>query len=174
VIQGKAKASGNYLRELGLLTICWASLEAYIDLIIAYLAHEIDQERVPRPFNQRLKFIRRKVWHPALVTLRIEMFDFLDQAVLLARKRNDLTHGITVAWKTGDVSEIYSLREFEGRYVALLDGEISYNEVSELNKEIDSVACRLFGLLERIKAIFRFLEFDDRFIWLCRLDGDRG
>jgi hypothetical protein len=46
--------------------------------------------------------------------MRAEVIDILEDAALLGRRRNDVTHGIAVAWKSGDLAVTTSLREIEG------------------------------------------------------------
>lgn len=169
----RERASPALLQELGWLTIQWARLEAYVDLLTAYLHHQTKQKAIPRPFNARVRFIKTELEQPALFNVRGDGIRFLDGALRASRSRNELVHGIVVQWATEGKAFNTQLRSTPSGYVAVQDVIVTAKEVEALSEEIRIISAKLFGLLERIKSIFRLLRGDEEFEQVARLEGDR-
>jgi hypothetical protein len=169
----RGRASRKLLEELGWLTIQWARLEAYVDFIAAYLHHQDRRKILPKAFNARVKFIRVELRQPVLLNVRADGNRLLNDAMRASRKRNDLVHGIVTQWAEGGNSLNTLLRATPSGYVAMQDIPVSPDNVRILSEEIRVTGVRLFGIMERIKSIFRLLTGNEDFGNLMRLEGDR-
>jgi hypothetical protein len=167
------RASRALLEELGWLTVQWARLEAYVDLITAYLHKQHSEKPLPRPFNGRVKFIRSCLSHPLFFNLRADGVRVLDDALKASRRRNHLVHGIVVQWIGDDDARNTLLKSTSTGYVAVQDISVGLAEVEATADETRKISSRLFGLLERMKSAMRLLAGDERFHEIARLDGDR-
>jgi hypothetical protein len=161
------------LEELGWLTVQWARLEAYVDLVTAYLHKQYSDKPLPRPFNARIKFIRSCLSHPLFFNLRADGARVLDDALRASRCRNELVHGIVVQWVDDGDARNTLLKSTSTGYVAVQDIAVGLAEVEAAAEAIRNISARLFGLLERMKSALRLLAGDERFHEIARLDGDR-
>lgn len=167
------RASAALLEELGWLTIQWARLEAYIDLLTAYLHHHDPTQEIPRPFNSRLRFIRKSLSQPILLNVRADGLRLIDDALSAARRRNTVVHGIVVQWEAGGGAHNTVLKSTPQGYVAIQDLRVEVQDVRDLAEEIRKISARGFGVLERIKSVFRLFGGEEDFHQVARLEGDR-
>lgn len=168
----RSRASSSILEEIGWITVQWGRLEAYIDLLLAYLSKDLVSDKVPRPFNARVKFIRKALSLPVLINIRDDGERALEQALNLSRQRNDLVHGISIRWSSDDEMHQTLLKHTEEGYVAIQDISIKINNLKKISAEIQKTSARLFGLNERLKSILSLI-YEQTFYQPCRLRGDR-
>jgi hypothetical protein len=144
----------------------WSRLEGYVDLIATYLHKKSilkPDAQPPAAFNARVKYIRRALKSHIFVNLLEEANALLDKALVASRKRNDLVHGLVTTWSNDSSAIQTNLRRGDNGYVAVQGVAVTYAAVEALCREVWHLSIDLFHVLERIKAITRFLDGDEAF-----------
>lgn len=170
----RKRTDNELLAELGWLTVQWARLEGYIDLISAYLHRSLDVAggvAPPPAFNGRVKYVRRALKHHSLINLHADGQSLLDATLSISRKRNDLVHGIVMRWTEPGVASHTVLRRTEAGYIAVQDLSVSLDQLRQLCRSIWELSVSLFHFLERVKSISRFLKKDDEFWMTATLEA---
>lgn len=164
----RARASEALLAEIGWLTIQWARLEGYVDLVAAYIHKRLESGSTslpPAAFNARLKYIRKALLSHAFINLCLDGHNILERANAASRQRNDLVHGIVTSWVDHSSATKTTLKRSEQGYIAIQDRGIDIERVEKLCREIWAISVDLFHFVERVKAILSFLN-GDRDFWI--------
>jgi hypothetical protein len=170
----RAQPAAELLQALGWVTVRWAQLEAYVDLICAYLSRHDGGAIVPKPFNARLKFVRRTLNKPTFLNLMAEV-NRLQQAInILAKERNELVHSVVTRWSEPHGMQSHVLKLGESGYVVVQGIETTLDEIRTLIESMEKIGARLFGFLERLKSIIRLAQGNQDFLRIARMAGDRG
>lgn len=166
----RLKASESLLAELGWLTIQWARLEGYIDLISAYMLQNfsLSNSKISSSFSGRVKYIRRSLRHHAFINFYNEARDLLDLASAVSQERNSLVHGIVTSWASDSSAVRTVIRQIDNNYVAFQDLPVEEAQVADLCKRIRVVSSKLFRLLENIKSTARLLKHEESF-WMVAI-----
>jgi len=119
-------------KAVGLVVLNWASAEQNLDMVVAWLWHELGGKKpgkkIPFFLKEKLKFIRASINSDAsLRSLSAEAGPVLDDVARLSELRNDLVHGAPAF-----------IGEQEGHYVFckfdLADG---FHEVREVRMNVE-------------------------------------
>lgn len=161
-----SEPSGPILREIGRVTVRWSALETYIDLLNAYIftkANFSGAEKLPRPFNRRVRFIRQALRDPLFINLREMGEILLDRTVALSTERNQTVHGVVTRWRGDREADQILLRLFGERYFAVTDAKLSLQGLKDLAWRIYQTEVRLFNFSERFKSVIRLWHGDEDF-----------
>jgi hypothetical protein len=165
-VPNKSEPSPAILREIGWVTVRWGALETYIDLLNAYLftqANFLKAEKLPRPFSQRVRFIRRALVDPLFINLRAKGEALLDGVLKLSNERNQTVHGAVTRWADGHAADQILLKVFGERYFATTDAKLTLVDLEDLSWRIYQTEVALFNFNERIKSTVRLWKGDEEF-----------
>jgi hypothetical protein len=154
------------LREIGWVTVRWGALETYIDLLNAYLFTKANfeaLEKLPRPFNQRVRFIRRALKDALFINLRAKGEALLDRVQELSEERNQTVHGAVTRWTGNQGADQILLQLYGSRYFAVTDARLTLKGLQNLAWRIYQAEVTLFNFHERVKSVVRLWQGDEEF-----------
>ncbi len=147
----------SFLEELGKITIEWAYLESIIDVTCAYLfkAALINNMPIkpPRPFNQRIKFIRKNLRLTLFVHIRHEFLENLEAICVIASKRNEIIHAACI-YRNDHSAEQIAINIDKSYKAEVLD-ILTTDKLKDLTSQINSSFRRQLNLQDRMSCILR-------------------
>lgn len=158
--------SGAILREIGWVTVRWSALETYIDLLNAYIftkANFTGADKLPRPFNQRVRLIRQALKDPLFINLWEKGETLLNRSAALSTERNQTVHGVVTRWRRGRNADQILLRLFGERYFAVTDAKLSLQGLQDLAWRIYQTEVGLFNFSERFKSVIALWHGEEDF-----------
>lgn len=161
-----SRPSEAILREVGWVTVRWSALETYIDLLNAYIFTKANFSRVdklPRPFNQRVRFIRQSLRDPLFINLRPNGEMLLDRALALSKDRNNAVHCVVTRWRGDREADQILLKLYGEKYFAVTDTKLSLQGLKDLAWSIYQTEVGLFNFSERFKSVIALWHGDGNF-----------
>ena len=147
------------LEEIGWIAVRWARLESIIELSCAYLFKAgllvAKDGKPPKAFNVRISSLRRTLRHSSFVHISEEFEAALDSIQELSRRRNDLMHGAFTKWEGELQGSQTVIRTHDLGHLAVLDIEVSLDDLMRLSDQIGRAFARQFNLHDRLAAIVR-------------------
>lgn len=126
---------------IGFVEVNWALFEQSLDCIVLIVHRELRasaiEKRLPKTYAAKSEFLRKAFSHVAVLNpLRTDAKALLDKSDVLAKRRNDLTHGVVTHVELKDGAYNFSKIDYVGSDHSYRDFLFDPNEFPTLAQEL--------------------------------------